>query len=204
MLNKNKYVKTKHGRRDKDIVKLSRKHSKENKIKSNHRNLLPSHTAFQEYNCDIYGLTKAQSVSRTQLQRANRVLTIVDQLQRYSSAAARGFTDILDNLRNATNNGTTCKGETLDAEGKAIFNILNNCSVSVPAVCNLDRITSYNQTVNNTITECIPLLKKYGYDYKVSLNSCSKKIYLCCCFSRKSCSTTLVMTQKMCANIWDS
>ena len=128
------------------------------------------------------------------------------QLQGYSSSAATKFTRSFENMQSATKNGRTCKGQNLTTEGLQIYNTLKNCSVSVPVACNIANIDidpgfQTFQQENETITKCIPLLDKYGTDYKVSSDKCRKQIIFLYNFflSRKSCSTSLTMYQQMCA-----
>ena len=150
--------------------------SKKSKLKSHQRNLFPSNdTNPQEYNCDMFRLTKAQSVSRTQLNRAKRVSKKVIRLQSYSTAALISFAVAFDFLKAATSNGKTCDGVKLESKGKEIFNTLRDCSMTVSDICNITNIKSYNQSIKNTTEECIPLLKKYGDDYKVNSDICSRK-----------------------------
>ena len=93
-------------KRTNKLKQKKRNKTKEKKSKSNQRNLVPGHGTFpQDYNCDIYGLTKAQSVSRTQLNRAVRVNKKVQQLMGYSTAAAKSYTTTFDRLENATKGG---------------------------------------------------------------------------------------------------
>ena len=169
--NKVKKITYKKASKQKIIRKKYKNELKKEKVKSNQRNLIPGHGPFpQEYGCDIFGLTKAQSVSRTQLNRAVRVGKKIRLLQGFRAAAGTAFSMIFESLKVATSNGATCRGNQLTDEGVKIFNTLRDCNTTIPDVCDIARITSFNQTVNNTINECIPLLKKYGDDYKVSSN----------------------------------
>ena len=196
----NKIASKQKSRGKKYKIKLNR-----SKFKNKQRNLFPSNgNVFQEYNCDMFRLTKAQSVGRTQLNRAIRVGKKVKLLQRYSLAAADNFTSAFQIMNDATSSGTTCRRNPLPALGKAIFETLRDCKKTVPEVCNTTKIESYNQSIENTIQECIPLLKKYGDDYKVSSYRCHRKTNLSFCVFSKSCSTYLEMTQEMCALVWDS
>ena len=174
----------------KNINKKEKRKSKPKKFKVNQKGLSPdSHMIPQTYTCDFYGLTKAQSVSRTQLNRAQRVKSKMKQLQEYSSSAATIFTRSFENMQSATKNGKTCKGQNLTTEGLQIYNTLKNCSVSVPVACNIANIDidpgfQTFQQENETITKCIPLLDKYGTDYKVSSDKCRKQIIFLYIFLR--------------------
>ena len=185
MLNKKKYVKTKHRNNEKKMTiskyqsrnDKSKNRSKEKRLTGTQRNLKPDHPVPQTYtNCDIYGLTKAQSVSRTQYNRANRVYKKVRALQKRSTGAATAFTEIFKNLQDATDGGKTCKGVKLSDEGVEIFNTLKNCSETVPLACNIAKITSY-PAVQGNIVGCQAGLLKYGNDYKVSSGKWHKKLF---------------------------
>ena len=144
-------------------------------IKENKQGLNPiPPTTPQTYGCDFYRLTKAQSVSRTQLNRAVRILTKTAEITLKSSIDASYFATVLRLLSAATDNGTTCAGGTLDATGVEIYNILNNCSISVPAICDVALINQllFPELISDYIISanvCRPLLDDFGTDYKVKL-----------------------------------
>ena len=87
---------------------------------------------------------------------------------KYSNAAATDFVDILANMNLATAGGTTCNGAPLEPAGRAIFNILSNCNVTVPQICDISRITNYTTQIATQINECDQPLDDYGTYYKVS------------------------------------
>ena len=60
-------------------------------------------------------------------------------------------------MKMATNCGTTCKGETLNAASKAIFKVQSNCSVTGPVICNIAKIPAYNATFGQKIITALNL-----------------------------------------------
>ena len=115
-------------------------------------------------------------MSRTQYNRAKRVFKKVRDLEKRSAGAATAFTEIFNNLRDATDGGKTCKGLQLSDEGLEIFNTLKNCSQTVPLVCDIAKITSY-PAVQGDIVGCQAGLLKYGNDYKVSFDKWHKNFF---------------------------
>ena len=75
----------KHKKR-KVLTNKEKRKKKKCKLERNQKNLdVTSHPNLYPNDCDFYGLTKAQSISRTQLNRANRVKKKVGQLRGYSA-----------------------------------------------------------------------------------------------------------------------
>ena len=186
----------------KDMAQKKKVINKSNKLGSYQRGLeVGSHPDPQNYLCDFFGMTKAQSVSRTQLSRAKRILKRVKALKRYSTEAATAFIQIIANMDEATRSGTTCRGKPLQANGVAMLDTLKNCSVSVPAICDITQIADFNETVLQRVNACIDPLNTFGTRYKVSSNN---KKNVKSFFFRKSSSGTQEMMQEMCATKWHS
>ena len=121
----------------------------------------------QSYDCDVYGYTKAASVSRTQYSRTKRIQKFAPKLEKYSAQANTIFDSTLALMNMTTENGTTCQGSPLNATGVEVYAILSKCKVSVPTICNISLVSSFNQAVINNISACQPLLKTFGNTFKV-------------------------------------
>ena len=146
---------------------------------------LPTYLQSQSYDCDIYGFTKAASVSRTQFSRTKRIQKAVSNLEKYSSQENTNFDTIISLMNMTTENGTSCLGAPLNASSVAVYNILTKCKESIPTICNMSLVSSFNQAVNSSVWACEPLLSAFGGTFKVSWT----QLYIP--FPRTACSKVL-------------
>ena len=147
-----------------------RKHKRilnKNKKKYRRKSRFEDTSSNQSYDCDIYGYTKAASVSRTQYSRTKRIQKFAPKLDRFSSQAKTVFDTTIALMNMATQNGTKCQGSPLNTTGVEVYTILSKCKVSIPTICNLSLVSSFNHAINRNISVCQPLLKTFGNTFKV-------------------------------------
>ena len=148
-------------------LKRYKKLLNKNKRKPRRQSRLEDKISNQSYDCDVYGYTKAASVSRTQYSRTKRIQKFAPKLEKYSYQSNTIFDSTLALMNMTTDNGTTCQGAPLNATGVEVYTTLAKCKDSVPTVCNLSLVSSYNTAVFSNISACQPLLKTFGNTFKV-------------------------------------
>ena len=105
-------------------------------------------------------ITQAYSLAQTQLASARNVSETIAVISKLTLT-----TGVFENLKNATQNGTTCGGGPLNAAGMDIYDILDGCANSMSDICDVASIPI-------TSTEkCIPILEKFIMFFEVSITS---------------------------------
>ena len=117
-----------------------------------------------ECSTTMWEASKKYNVYLTQVRKARRIESWVEQMDKKKEKARTTFKNASDAIMAATENGTQCDGKPIPNEAKVANDKLQKCSETASEKCSSNTIDGLNPTLT---AECIPKLDAYVKAYKV-------------------------------------
>merc|ERR1711962_197986 len=112
---------------------------------------------------DIRKFNQIQNWAR----QTKKILTLQEKAKKKKESAPTAFNPVLQALKGATNNGSSCPGKPSDKELAAdTFNILNNCPNSAFNICKEAQNYPTTEGYNAELNRCKPLYDAYYAAFK--------------------------------------
>ena len=119
--------------------------------------------------------SKKFNLYQTQLRKAKRVESWVEQMDKKKAKAPTTFQNASDAIQASTSNGTQCESGAIGDEAKTANEKLQKCKSTAVEKCSSSKIEGLDTA---KITECKPKLQAYVDAYKECLKKCE-----CSCFT---------------------
>merc|ERR1711962_708258 len=112
---------------------------------------------------DIRKFNQIQNWAR----QTKKILTLQEKAKKKKESAPTAFNAVLQALKGATNNGSSCPGKPSDKDLAAdTFNILNNCPNSAFNICKEAQNYPTTEGYNDELEKCKPLYDTYYAAFK--------------------------------------
>jgi len=173
--------KKKKSNNKKGTKKKSRKDKKVKKVKgsrSSSANGSGRNTTGQCFT-DMVAKTKKFNKAQVEFRLAKRIEGFAEKMKNKKNKSASAFIDALEAMNDATENGTSCDGDSSSlAEAKKVQATLANCSASAGDICDEGKLSI---PINSTkVSSCKTTLEAFAKDFKECLTK-SGDATICSC-----------------------
>merc|ERR1712123_238300 len=117
---------------------------------------------------------KKFNLYQTQMRKAKRIKTWVDQMDKKKEKALTTFKNASTAIQSSTS-GAQCNGASVPDEAKVADEKLTSCNTTASELCTSSKVSRLNTSL---LDECIPKLQAYVDAYKACLKKCE-----CSCFT---------------------
>merc|ERR1712106_55946 len=118
--------------------------------------------------------SKKFNLYQTQMRKAKRIKTWVDQMDKKKDKALTTFKNASTAIQSSTS-GAQCNGASVPDEAKVADEKLTSCNTTASELCTSSKVSGLNTSL---LEECIPKLQAYVDAYKACLKKCE-----CSCFT---------------------